>query len=272
MLNLLVSIKQVPDTTNIRINPETGTLIREGIPSVINPFDIHALSLATFLKLRYGGKVTVITMGPPQAISALKEASEFFVDRLILLCDKKFAGADTLATSYTLATTIKYLEKTEKPFDLYLFGKQAIDGDTAQVGPGVAARLGVPVITYVTKLEKLDLKKREIIIHRKVEEGTEILQAKLPVLLTCEKEVANPPFSPITEIIKANKVEPEIFSFKNPISFDPNKVGLKGSPTRVYKVFTPELKTRGNMLNLEKEGLEKVVNLIIEKLKEKKIL
>lgn len=272
MLNLLVSIKQVPDTTNIRINPETGTLIREGVPAIINPYDIYALSLANFLKLKYGGKITVITMGPPQAVSALREAAEFSADKLILLCDQKFAGADTLATSYTLATAIKYLEQIDKPFDLYLFGKQAIDGDTAQVGPGVATRLGVPVITYVVKLEKLDLKKREIIVHKKVEEGIEIIKAKLPVLITCEKEVVSIPFSPITEIIRANKVEPEVFSSKEPISFDLDKVGLKGSPTRVHRVFTPELRTRGKILNLEEEGLEKVVNLIVERLKEKGIL
>lgn len=272
MLNLLVSIKQVPDTTNIRINPETGTLIREGVPSIINPYDVYALSLANLLKLRYGGKITVITMGPPQAISALKEAAEFSADRLILLCDRKFAGADTLATSYTLATTIKYLENTEKPFDLYLFGKQAIDGDTAQVGSGVATRLGVPVISYVIKVEKLDLKRKEIVVHRKIEEGVEIIQAKMPVLLTCDKEVASIPFSPVTEIIKAAKIKPEVFNFKEPVSFEADKVGLKGSATRVYRVFTPELKTSQGILNLDEEGLEKIVDLIWVKLKEKEIL
>ncbi len=177
MLNLLVSIKQVPDTTNIRINPETGTLIREGVPSIINPYDIIALSAAYYLKNQFGGTITVITMGPPQARLALKEAVEFGADRIILLTDKKFAGADTLATSYTLAETIKYLER-DKPFDIYLFGKQAIDGDTAQVGPGVAARLRVPVITYVTKIEKLDLENKIITLHRKTEKGIEILRAK----------------------------------------------------------------------------------------------
>ncbi len=271
MLNLLVSIKQVPDTTNIRINPETGTLVREGVPSIINPYDIYALSLANFLKLKYGGKITVITMGPFQAISALKEAAEFFVDKLILLCDRKFAGADTLATSYTLATTIKYLESIERPFDLYLFGKQAIDGDTAQVGPGVATRLGVPVISYVVKVEKLDLEKREIVVYRKIEEGIEIIQAKMPVLLTCEKEVVPIPFSPVTEIIKAAKIEPEVFTFKEPVKFEPERIGLKGSPTRVYRVFTPELKTRQGILISEKD-LEKALDLILSKLKEKGIL
>ncbi len=271
MLNILVSIKQVPDTTNIRINPETGTLIREGVPSIINPYDVIALSLAYYLKHQFGGSITVITMGPPQAKLALKEAVEFGADRIILLTDKKFAGADTLATSYTLAETIKYLER-EKPFHLYLFGKQAIDGDTAQVGPGVAARLKVPVLTYVSKIEHLDLKENIIIVHRKVERGIEIVKAKLPVLITCEKDLAKPPFLPFSEILRAVKAEPEIFTADGPPNFERDKLGLTGSPTRVKKVFTPELKKETVIYDLSKVSLDEVVKRIIETLKEKKII
>lgn len=268
MLNLLVSIKQVPDTTNIRINPETGTLIREGVPSIINPYDLIALSAACRLKQEYGGKIVVITMGPPQARLALKEASEFGADRIILLSDRKFAGADTLATSYTLAETIKFLEK-ETPFDLYLFGKQAIDGDTAQVGPGVATRLGVPVVTYVSKIESIDWKEKTIILHRKTERGIEILRAKLPVLITCEKELSHVPFVPFSEIIKGMLSEPEVFTADNPLSFAKDKLGLKGSPTQVKKVFTPELKKQGTLYDLNEISVDEVVTKILEILRSK---
>jgi len=272
MLNLLVSIKQVPDTTNIRINPETGTLIREGVPAIINPYDISALALACNLKKTYGGKITVITMGPPQARLALKEALEYFADRIILLTDRKFAGADTLATSYTLAEAIKFLEKTDRPFDLYLFGKQAIDGDTAQVGPGVAARLNVPVITYTIKIEELDLEKRKIVVQRKTEKGIEILSAKLPVLLTCEKEAGHPVFSPLSAILQAQKAEPEVFGADGRIPYDLNRLGLKGSPTRVHRVYTPELKKQGKMINLDEVGVEAAVEEIIKLFKAKGVL
>jgi len=272
MLNLLVSIKQVPDTTNIRINPETGTLIREGVPAVINPYDVSALSLACHLKKTFGGKITVITMGPPQARLALKEAVEYFADRVILLTDRKFAGADTLATSYTLAEAIKYLEKTDHPFDLYLFGRQAIDGDTAQVGPGVAARLNVPVITYTIKIEMLDLEKRKIVVHRKTEKGIEVLSAKLPVLLTCEKEAGHPVFSPFSAILQAQKTEPEVFGADSPIPFEPNRLGLKGSPTRVHKVYTPELKKQGKIISIDEVGIEAAVEEVVKLLKAKGVL
>lgn len=271
MLNILVSIKQVPDTTNIRINPETGTLIREGVPSIINPYDVVALSLASYLKNQFGGFITVITMGPPQARLALKEAMEFGADRIILLTDRKFAGADTLATSYTLAETIKYLEK-ENPFHLYLFGKQAIDGDTAQVGPGVAARLKVPVITYVSKVENIDLKEKIIILHRKTEKGVEIVKAKLPVLITCEKDLAKPPFVPFSEILKAVKSEPEIFTADGPVKFEKDKLGLRGSPTQVKKVFTPELKKDTIIYNLINTSIDEIIKQIIHILEKKKII
>lgn len=271
MLNILVSIKQVPDTTNIRINPETGTLIREGIPSITNPYDLIALSVASKLKKEFKAKITVITMGPPQAKSSLKEAVEFGADRIILLSDRKFAGADTLATSYTLAETIKYLQQ-EELFDLFLFGKQAIDGDTAQVGPGVATRLNIPVITYAIKIEKIDPEKKLIRVARKTEHGVEILEAKLPVLLTCEKGLSEVPFLPFSEILRAMKAEPEIFHADGPIPFDREKLGLKGSPTQVKRVFTPELKKQGKILNLHEVPLEKAIKEIISVLKEKGIL
>ncbi len=270
-MNILVSIKQVPDTTNIRINPETGTLVREGVPSIVNPYDVHALALASELKRMYGGRITVITMGPPQAEAALKEAVEYGADRIVLLSDRKFAGADTLATSYTLAEAIKYLSQ-EEPFDLLLFGKQAIDGDTAQVGPGVACRLGLPLITYAIKVEEVDLNGRKIRVHRKTERGVEILEAPLPVLLTCDREVASPPFAPLSELIRAVKSQPELFTATKPVSYEREKLGLKGSPTRVHRVFTPELKSPGERLFLSEVGVSAVVDKILEVLRERGIL
>ncbi len=270
-MNILVSIKQVPDTTNIRINPETGTLVREGVPSIVNPYDVHALALASLLKRLYGAHITVITMGPPQAEEALKEAVEFGADRVILLSDRKFAGADTLATSYTLAEAIKYLAQ-EAPFDLFLFGKQAIDGDTAQVGPGVARRLGVPLITYAVKLEIIDQEKKEVIVHRKTASGVEVLKVTLPVLITCDKEIADPPFSPLPELIKAAQTKPEIFNAQRPIPYKREKLGLKGSPTRVHRVYTPQLKSAGDILFVSEIGVSEAVEKIIAVLKDRGIL
>ncbi len=271
MLNILVSIKQVPDTTNIRINPETGTLIREGVPSIINPYDMGALSLACQLKQTFGAHITVITMGPPQARLALKEAVEFGADEIILLSDRKLAGADTLATSYTLATTIQYLQK-DKPFNLLLFGKQAIDGDTAQVGPEVASHLNIPVITYAIKIEKIDLSEKTLIVHRKTEKGIEILKANFPVLLTCEKEIVKIPFVPFTQILKAMEKEPQVIGADGVIPFQREKLGLKGSPTQVKKVFTPELKKRGKIYDLKEVSLEEAIKEIIGILKNKGLL
>ncbi len=270
-MDILVSIKQVPDTTNIRINPETGTLVREGVPSITNPYDLHALALASHLKRRYGARVVVISMGPPQAEQALREALELGADRVILLSDRKFAGADTLATSYTLAKTIEYLNK-EYSFDLYLFGKQAIDGDTAQVGPGVAKRLGVPLITYVVKLVALDLQKREVVVHRKTEHGIEVLKSPLPVLLTCDREVASVPFSPFSALLEAVRREVEVFSAEGPVEFEREKLGLKGSPTRVHRVFTPELKSPGRKVFVNEVGVEGVVEELIKVFRERGIL
>ncbi len=269
-MNILVSIKQVPDTTNIRINPETGTLIREGVPSIVNPYDVHALALAGALKRRYGGRITVITMGPPQADAALREAVEYGADRVVLLSDRKFAGADTLATSYTLAETIKYLAR-EAPFDLYLFGKQAIDGDTAQVGPGVATRLGVPLITYAVRVECFPEEKK-IRVHRKTERGLEVLEASFPVLITCDREVAEPPFAPLSALIQAQTIQPEVFTAEGPVPFERDRLGLKGSPTRVHRVFTPELKSPGERLLVSEVGVEEAVRRILEILRRKGVL
>ncbi|GFP36027.1 electron transfer flavoprotein beta subunit, partial [Candidatus Hakubella thermalkaliphila] len=182
-MHAVVCIKQVPDTTDVKIDRKTNTLIREGVPSIVNPFDIHAIEEALRLKDRFGGRVTVISMGPSQARESLKKAISYGVDEAILISDRAFAGADTLATSYVLAQTIRAIGDKE-PVDLVLCGKQAIDGDTAQVGPGIATRLGISQLTYVVKIRSIDLEKKEIVVERQLEGGREALRAELPALLT----------------------------------------------------------------------------------------
>jgi electron transfer flavoprotein beta subunit len=257
-VHAVVAIKQVPDTSNVRINTETGTLIREGVPAIINPYDAHAVEMAVRLKEKYGGKVTVLTMGPPKAVEALVECVEQGADRGILITDRKFAAADTLATSYVLARAIEAIQ-AEEPVDLLLFGKQAIDGDTAQVGPGVATRLGVPLITYAIKVESFDPESRTAVVHRKTEQGTEVFQAPLPVLLTVEKEIAPIGRAPLPHLIKAARYQPEIWSAAEPVAFDPAEIGIKGSPTIVGKAYTPPPKQAGEKFVVAETGLSDVI-------------
>ncbi len=255
-MHSVVAIKQVPDTANVRINPETGTLIREGVPAIINPYDVHALEMAVRLKERFGGKVTVITMGPPNAAQALIECVEQGADRGILISDRKFAAADTLATSYVLGLAIETIQ-SEEPVDLCLFGLQAIDGDTAQVGPGVATRLGLPLITYAVHVESFDPEARQAVVHRATEQGVEVLQTQLPALLTVEKEIAEVERAPLANIINAAGYQPEVWSASEPVLFEPEKIGIKGSPTVVGKAYTPPPKEPGEQVNLaEKPAIE----------------
>ena len=257
-MHAVVAIKQVPDTSNVRINTETGTLIREGVPAIINPYDAHAVEMAVRLKEKYGGKVTVLTMGPPKAAEALVECVEQGADRGILITDRKFAAADTLATSYVLASAIEAI-RAEEPVDLLLFGKQAIDGDTAQVGPGVATRLGVPLITYAILVESFEPETRTAVIHRKTERGTEVFQTPLPVLLTVEKEIAPIGRAPLPNLIKAASYQPEIWSAAEPVAFDPGEIGIKGSPTIVGKAYTPPPKQAGEKFIVAETGLSAVI-------------
>ena len=176
MFHALVAVKQVPDTTNIRIDPDTGNLVREGVPAIMNPYDAHALASAVEWKRKLGGKVTVVSMGPPSFTVTIREAIELGADQGFLISDRKFAGADTLATSYVLATVIEEIHKKD-PVDVVFFGKQAIDGDTAQVGPGVAVRMDLPIITYAINIRSIDLERRQIVVERKTERWTEVVEA-----------------------------------------------------------------------------------------------
>ncbi len=265
MFHALVSIKQVPDTTNIRIDPETNNLIRQGVPTILNPYDAHAVAAAVEWKRKLGGKVTIITMGPPAAVTSLRECIEMGADRAILISARQFAGADTLATSYVLAEVIKEIHSKE-PIDLVFFGKQAIDGDTAQVGPGVAVRLDLPVVSYAINIREVNLDQRYVIIERKTESRNEIIKAPLPAALTCEKEIAEIPYASLPDLVYSLRYQPEVWTAESPIAFDVTQLGLKGSPTTVFKTGTPERHTGGEVFKVSEMGLEGVVKLAMDKI------
>jgi electron transfer flavoprotein alpha/beta subunit len=265
-MNIVVCIKQVPDTNDVKIDPKTNTLIREGVKSVINPFDENAIEEAVRLKESHGGKVTVITMGPPQATEALKSAIAMGADEGILISDRAFAGADTWATSYTLSQAIKKIGA----FDLVLFGKQAIDGDTAQVGPGVAEFLDIPQITFAIKIDIVGAVHEPPIIRvkRQLEESAEIVETKLPAAVTVIKQINEPRLPSLKGQMRAKKAEIPVWTAEA-IMAEPENIGLKGSPTQVVRIFTPP--PRGNSEIMEGTPEEIAVKLF-NKLKEQKII
>ncbi|MCX5694439.1 MAG: electron transfer flavoprotein subunit beta/FixA family protein [Candidatus Omnitrophica bacterium] len=255
-MNIIVCIKQVPETTEVRINPETNTLMREGVKSIINPFDMYAIEEAVRLKERFGGKVTVVTMGPPQADSALREAISMGADEGYLVCDRAFAGSDTWATSYTLAGAIKKLGT----FDLIICGKQASDGDTAQVGPGISTHLNIPQVTYVKKVEEATDKSMRL--ERMLEEGYEIIETPLPALLTVVKEINEPRIPSLKGLMRAKSAKITMLTQKE-LELDPQQIGLCGSPTQVVKIFTPTPRVGGQVLKGEVADIAKqLVELI----------
>lgn len=267
MFHALVAIKQVPDTTNIRIDPETNNLIRQGVPTILNPYDAHAVGAAVEWKRKLNGKVTVITMGPPAAVTALRECIEMGADRAILISARQFAGADTLATSYVLAEATKYIHERD-PIDLLLFGKQAIDGDTAQVGPGVAVRLGLPIVSYAVKIREVNLEQRYVVIERKTENRNEVIKTSLPTAMTCEKDIAEIPFASLPDLVYSLRYAPEVWTAESPILFDVSQLGLKGSPTTVFKTGTPERHVAGEVFKVAELGVEWVVKSALDKIME----
>jgi electron transfer flavoprotein beta subunit len=258
LFHAIVCVKQVPDTTNIRIDPETGSLIRQGVPAILNPYDVHAVAAAVEWKRRLKGKVTVITMGPPAAANALRECIEFGADRGILLTARQFSGSDTLATSFVIAECIRSVHAKD-PVDIVFFGKQAIDGDTAQVGPGVASRLEWPLSTYSTVIREIQVDGRFAIVERKTENWNEVLRLTLPAVITCEKEIAEPSFASLPDLMRSLKYEPEAWSAEQPIAFDPAQIGLKGSPTMVFRTGTPEKHAVGEIVHVDEVGLAQAV-------------
>ncbi len=258
-MDMIVCIKQVPDTNEVKIDPKKGTLIRDGVPSIINPEDKHALEGALQIKDQFGGKVTVITMGPPQAKVALREALAMGADEAILVSDWAFAGADTLATSYTLVKTIEKVGK----YDLIFCGRQAIDGDTAQVGPEIAEQLDIPQITYVTDLK---LENDKVIVERALEDGHAVIETSLPALLTVLTKFNEPRYASMGGIIDAYEKEITVWSVKD-LSVEKDKLGLDGSPTQVVKTFTPSQERSGEIL----KGTD-AVNTLLQRLQEKHLV
>lgn len=257
----------MPDTTEVKIDPKTNTLMRKGVPSIANPYDLHALEEAMRLKDRYGGKVTVISMGPMQAREVIKKAISLGADDGIILCDVAFAGSDTLATSYILSQAIKEIDKKEK-VDLIFCGKMAIDGDTAQVGPGIATRLGLSLITYVLKIDKVDTEAGKIQAERHFEGGCEILEADLPCLLTVTKEANQIRYASLSDLIKSIRFEVPIWN-KESFELDLTQCGLKWSPTQVKKIFPPSAKdVSPEMMSTGKESTDKITESVVAKLKE----
>lgn len=260
-MNIVVCVKQVPDTTEVKLDPVTGTLIRDGIPSIINPDDKAGLEAALQLKEKTGAKVTVISMGLPQAEVALREALAMGADEAILLTDRALAGADTLATSTALAAAIKKLD-----FDLIITGRQAIDGDTAQVGPQIAEHLGIPNISYA---EDIKVEGENIIVKRQYEDRYHMIKAKMPCLVTALSEMNEPRYMTPGGVFDAYRVKEVKVMTRADIDVDDNAIGLKGSPTKVKKSFTKSPKAAGTVLNLDPQESAKS---IVEKLKEKHII
>ena len=261
-MEIVVCIKQVPDTTEVKIDPVTNTLIRQGVPSIVNPFDKNAVEAALQLKEKHGGKITVISMGPPQAKDALKECIAMGVDETILVSDRAFGGADTLATSYTLAAAVRKVGKV----DMIICGKQAIDGDTAQVGPEMAEHLGIAQVTYAAKIE-VDGDSAKI--DREHDDGYEVIEVKMPVLVSVVKSINEPRYPTVKGTMKANRTEIATWTAAD-LTVDEQKLGLKGSPTQVKRIFTPPQRVQGILIN--KETAREAVADLIQKMSDAKII
>lgn len=260
-MRIIVCIKQVPDTDQMKFDKETYSLIRDGVPFVINPFDENALESALQIKEQYGGEVIVISMGPPQVAESLRHAIGMGADRAILLSDRRFALADTLATSYTLATAIKKIGD----FDLVLFGKQSVDSDTGQVGPSVAEMLDIPQITYVGKIEIADGK---LIAERMLEGYTEIVESLMPVVVSVGREINKPRHPSLKGVLKAKKAEIPVWTPDN-IDADPERIGKNGSATVVTGTFSPSLKGKNEVL----EGSpEEIADMLFNRLREQNLV
>ncbi|MGA8943964.1 MAG: electron transfer flavoprotein subunit beta/FixA family protein [Thermoactinomyces sp.] len=270
MLHIVVCIKQVPDSREIRIDPVTNTLIRQGVPSIVNFYDLHGLEEALRIKDEIGARVTVITMGPPPAIKALKECISLGADEAILVTDRKFAGADTLATSYVLAKAIEKAEEKWGKADIVFCGKQTLDGDTGQVGPGIACRLNLEQLTYVGKVEKVDPETRKITVHRYLEDGTEVVETSMPALITALKELNEVRRASLPGMIRAARYEPITWTIADFENVDMSKIGLKGSPTVVGKTWVPEVrKIEGEII--EGDTPEQIAEQLTQKLAETKL-
>jgi len=262
-LQIVVCIKQVPDTTEVKIDPVKNTLIRDGVPSIVNPFDEYAVEAAVRIKEQFGAKVTVLSMGPPQAESALRKCLAMGADEAVLVSDRAVAGADTLATSYTLA---KAIEKIGKP-DIIFCGKMAIDGDTAQVGPGIAEHLGLPQATYVQKIREVST--HRLLVERVSDSGYELVSIPLPCVLTVDKAIGEPRYPSVKGSINASRAKITVWTAAD-IDAPPEKTGLNGSCTQVMRIFTPKIEKHNEMLCADSD--EALCDLLLAKLQEAKIV
>ena len=258
-MNIVVCVKQVPGTTNVAVDPETGTLVRDGVESKLNPYDLFALETAFELKDRYGGTVSTVTMGPPQATDLLFECIAKGADEGILVSDRAVGGSDTWATSNTLEAAIRKWEKENGPVDLIFAGRQAIDGDTAQVGPQIAEKLDLPQVTYVEEFHIEDNLK-DITVKRQLEDGYELIGIKTPCMLTAIKELNEPRYMNMKGIFGEKNIK--IWNAKD-IEVDLNKVGLEASPTNVFRSFTPAPKAPGQVVAGDTEN-EQAKNLLVQ--------
>ncbi len=258
-MKILVCVKQVPDTNEVKIDPVKGTLIRDGVPSILNPDDANALEAALMLKDKDPDvEIAVLTMGPPQAGYMLRECLAMGADEAYLLSDRAFGGADTCATSTTIAAGIRKVEGV----DVIFAGRQAIDGDTAQVGPQVAQRLGIPVVTYV---QSIRMDEDKVTVQRQMEDGYEVIEVKLPCLLTCVKELNEPRYMSVGGIVDAYQKDITVWNHMD-VELDPADCGLNASPTQVFRSFTPPQKGKGEMLSgTVQEMAEALVGKLAEK-------
>ena len=261
-MKIVVCIKQVPDTVDVKINPKTNNIDRNGVKSVINPFDMNAIEEAIRLKETYGGEVSVITMGPPQGRKALKKALAMGCDHGYLISDRALGGADTLATGYTLAKAIEKMGEV----DLIFCGRQAVDADTGQTGPIVAEFLDIRQVTFASEIE---MDGAHAIVTRLLEKGTQKVKVKLPVMITTTKELNEPRFATAMSIMQSAKKEITVWNSQD-IECDPNRIGLKGSPSQVQSIFPPKHKT-GNTVYLEGSN-EEMAQQIIQVLEEQKVI
>jgi len=237
-MHIVVCIKQVPDSAQIRVHPVTNTIMRQGVPAIINPYDLYALEEALRIKDQYGGYITALTMGPPMAEGALRKAISYGADDAVLVTDRIFAGSDTLATSFALSTAIQQIHKN-MAVDLVFTGKQTIDGDTAQVGPGIAKRLDMQLLTYVSKIRALDMEAKEIVVERRSEGGVQVIKTSVPCLVTVLEGNNEMRFASMNNMFRASRFPVKIWNGAQAGIEDVTKAGLKGSPTVVFKVFAP---------------------------------
>lgn len=258
-MKYIVCLKQVPDTMEVKVDPETKRIVREGVPSILNPYDYYALEEALRLKERFGGTTIAISMGPPQAEAVLKEAISLGIDEAYLLSDRAFAGSDTLATSYTLAQAIRKIGN----FSIVLCGREAMDGSTGQVGPELAEHLEVPIITYVSKI--INISENSLECTRLLEDHYETLKSPLPAVITVIKEINEPRLPSLKGMLKAKKTQIPVWT-KNDIGGQESQFGQDGSPTKVVEIWRPEIKKEGKVVQGEPDELAQVIYDELKKL------